>query len=173
MEVYLLRHAIAADRGTPGLVDDDRPLTADGIDKMKKAARGIAELAKGFDLVLTSPLIRAQETARIAAEATSSSERIGVAKELLPTATTREMYSLLMTHRALERILLVGHEPNLSRFATHLLGGTSSVIEFRKGSLCRIDLTPSTPRESGVLIYLLPPRALRALGSKGRQPHHS
>jgi phosphohistidine phosphatase len=160
MEVYLLRHAIAVESGTPGYSEESRPLTPEGIEKMKNAARGIAELVPEFDLILTSPLVRARETAV-------------VAKELAPGATTRDTSSMLATYAKHERLLLVGHEPGLSRFATSLLGGDTSVLEFRKGALARIDLSPAAPREPGTLIYLLPPKVLRALGAKHRQPRTS
>ena len=168
MEVYLLRHGIAVEQGTEGYSEAERPLTPDGIEKMTRAARGIAELVPEFDLILTSPLVRARETAQLAAEATKSADSIKVATGLLPGSAMRDTYALLQDHRAYRRVLLVGHEPHLSSFATYLLGGSSSVVEFKKGALCRIDIAATATRQPGLLIYHLPPKVLRALGGK----HH-
>jgi phosphohistidine phosphatase len=170
MEVYLLRHGVAVDHGTPGYTEEDRPLTADGIDKMKRGAHGIASLVDDFDLIISSPLVRARETAQLVANATRYTVQLTIARELLPSANVRDTLALVQTHRVCRRLLLTGHEPHLSGFATFLLGGTSSVIEFKKGALCRIDLMPSAPREPGTLIYLLPPKVLRALGGRNSHP---
>ena len=95
MDLFFLRHAIAVQRGTSEYPNDDRPLTKDGIRKMKKAARGIATLVDSFDVILSSPLVRAYDTARIAADAVKYTSDIEQCGELLPGAGTAEFLALL------------------------------------------------------------------------------
>ncbi len=166
MEVFILRHAIAVPRGTPGYPNDDRPLTEEGIQKFTKAAEGIAELVPEFDVILTSPLSRASETALIAARAVDCEERIEITDALLPETGPREMYNLLGKYADALRVLVVGHEPSLGLFATYLLGGNRSVIEMKKGAICCIRIDTGKPREPGLLLWHLPPRVLRSIARK-------
>lgn len=166
MEIYLIRHGIAVERGTPGYPNDDRPLTDEGRQKLRKAAKGIATLVSSFDLVVSSPLVRALETAQIVAKAIHGNERVQTSDALLPLAAPAEIAALLSRNRECKRVLLAGHEPNMSRLATYLIGGDAAVIEFKKGTLCRIDVAGRTLRSPGLLIYALPPKVLRQLGKK-------
>ena len=164
MEVYILRHGIAAERGGISYPNDDRPLTEEGIEKMQKAAKGIAELIPRVDVILTSPLERARHTAQIAAEALSCEANVKTCKELLPGTSVAELAESLRSLRVKERLMLVGHEPGLSQFASYLIGSAASVIEFKKGSLCRIDVDKVPPSKSGVLVWHLTPKQLRSVG---------
>lgn len=166
MEVYILRHAIAVPRGTPGYPDDDRPLTDEGVRKMLKNAEGIAKLVPQFDGILTSPLKRAHDTAKITAEALNCVDKIRVSEELLPERNVQGILAALVKIKHRKRILLVGHEPNLGEFASTLIGCRNSPIEFRKGALCRIDINEVPPKLSGQLIWLLSPKQLRMIGGK-------
>lgn len=164
MEIYILRHAIAVHRGTAGYPDDDRPLTEEGIGKMTRAAKGIAEIISDFDAILTSPLIRAYETAKITAKALDREDKIEICKQLLPGGSIKNLFSHLAKYKDRERILLVGHEPDLGYIASALIGSETSVIEFKKGSLCRIDVSDSPLKNPGKLIWHLTPKQLRQLG---------
>lgn len=163
MRVYILRHAIAADRGSAAYVDDDRPLTEEGQEKMAKAAKGMTSLIADIDVILTSPLIRAHETAKIAARALRAENKVQVCKELSSGASLKNLMTLLSKYRGLNSIMLVGHEPDLGFIASFLLGSDSSIIEFKKGSLCCIEVSTIPPRSKGTLIWHLQPKHLRAL----------
>jgi phosphohistidine phosphatase len=163
MELYILRHAIAVPRGTPGYPNDDRPLTDEGVRKMMENAKGIARLVPGFDVILTSPLIRARDTARITAEALNCVKKIRVSPELLPEKSLDGVLSVLARNRRRHRVLLVGHEPGLSELACRLIGAGSAVIEFKKGALCRIDLNQVPPGIPGLLRWYLAPKQLRMI----------
>ena len=163
MLIYILRHATAVQRGTSVYPNDDRPLTEDGIDKMEKAARGIATLIDGIDVIVTSPLLRAQETAKIAADALGAKHKIELCKELLPGSSMKKLLLYLAKYKNLNRIILVGHEPDLGYLASALLGSENSVIEFKKGSLCCIEISGLPPRGSGTLQWHLQPKHLRGL----------
>lgn len=166
MEVYLLRHGMAVERGTAIYPNDDRPLTDEGRAKMERAAKGIAKLVSGFDLTFSSPLSRAKETAEIVLRQFDGDNEIEISDALLPLAAPVEAVALLNRHRDCKRVLLAGHEPNMSRLATHLLGGDARVVDFKKGALCRIDVQGRALKSPGTLIYLLPPRVLRIIGKK-------
>ena len=164
MRVYLLRHAIAAERGSAAYVDDDRPLTEEGKDKMSKAAKGLASIVDDIDVILTSPLIRAHDTARIAARAMRAESKVQICKELSSGSSVKHLMTYLSKFRGLTSIMLVGHQPDLGFIASMLLGSDSSVIEFKKGSACCIEISTLPPRSKGTLIWHLQPKHLRALG---------
>jgi len=163
MVVYILRHAIAVQRGTSGYPNDDRPLTEDGKAKMTKAAKGIAEVVDGIDVILSSPLIRAHDTARIAAEALRAENKLEVCKELLPGSSLKNLFAYIAKYKGLNSIMLVGHEPDLGYIASALLGYEDSVVEFKKGALCAIEVS-TLPRGKAKLLWHLQPKHLRALG---------
>ncbi|MGA7159461.1 MAG: phosphohistidine phosphatase SixA [Bacteroidota bacterium] len=163
MFIYLLRHGIAVQRGTAGYPNDDRPLTDDGKDKMRKGARGIANLIDKIDIILTSPLIRAHDTAKIAAEALGEDHKIEVCKELLPGSSAKKLILYLAKYKNLDHIMIVGHEPDLGFFASALLGSEHSVIEFKKGAICCIEVSGVPPHGSGTLHWHLQPKQLRDL----------
>jgi phosphohistidine phosphatase len=168
MELYLLRHAIAIDRGTEGYLgnaDDRRPLTAEGLKKMTEAARGIQHLGLSFDEILSSPLPRAWETARIVARAIRGESRLIECPELVPEAPLSKTIDLLELRKDKASILLVGHEPSLSRLATHLLqGGSSEFLEFKKGGMAKLELEFARGHARSRLVWLVTPRILRSIG---------
>ncbi len=163
MFIYFLRHGIAVQRGTAGYPNDDRPLTDDGKEKMRKSARGIATLIDKIDVLLTSPLIRAHDTAKIAAEALGADHKIEVCKELLPGSSAKKMLLYLSKYKNLDHIMIVGHEPDLGFLASALLGSEHSVIEFKKGAMWCIEVSSVPPRGAGTLHWHLQPKQLREL----------
>ncbi len=163
-ELFLVRHAIAVPRGSPRYPSDDRPLTAEGIAKMERVAAGIAKLLSHPDLILTSPLKRARHTAAIIAGAMHAEKKVRTVEELLPGAPEADLLNVLARAASKSKIMLVGHEPGLSRFASRLLGSPrAAIIEFKKGAMCRIDVSSIPPKRPGVLIFHLSPKHLRAL----------
>ena len=163
MHLYLLRHAIAVPRGTPGFPNDDRPLTDEGVRKMTRAAAGLARVVGRIDVILTSPLSRALQTARIAAEALDREERVQLCDALLPAVPLRDVLAHLRGIPGASGVMLVGHEPMLGLLASSLLGSEESVIEFRKGAVCLIEVGSMPPDRPGVLRWHLQPKHLRAL----------
>lgn len=162
IELYLVRHAIAAERGPKFPDDRQRPLTPDGAQKFKDAARGLASLNVVVDLVLTSPLVRARETATILA-AGLGRRPIEELDALSPGGRRAAVVDAIAYQaKKYPRLALVGHEPDLGELAIALLGGTGT-IRFKKGAICAIDVDGATPGGPGTLRWLLPPRVLRAL----------
>jgi phosphohistidine phosphatase len=163
MNLYLLRHGIATVRGTGGLRDEERPLTREGIEKMTAAARSFPALIGTIDRILTSPLVRAKETAMIAAKEFRAAKKVHIVNELAPGTSIERIYTLLNEHRTEGNVMLVGHEPDLSMLASALIGAGSSVIELKKGSLCAISIDGAVANGSGTLVFLFQPKHLRGL----------
>jgi len=164
MEVYILRHGEAIATGTPGYPNDDRPLTEDGIEKLTEAAKGIKRLVDSFDVIISSPLIRALDTAKITAEACGYNKKIQSTEYMLVGSPMRSLFNFLKDYNNKNKILLVGHEPHLGYLASFMLGIEEHVIEFKKGGMCRIDIPKLPPEKSGRLIWLLTQKQLITLG---------
>jgi phosphohistidine phosphatase len=162
LEILIVRHAIAVDRGTPGLADDDRPLTEEGEKKFRAAAKGLARIVDKPDVILTSPLPRARRTAEIAAEAWKLSAPTAAAA--LAGGSFAEVAALVSSHRQRERIALFGHEPDVSELLARLLGSPQSPrFAFKKGGAALVDVDGRL-EGGGRLVWFLPPRVLRELG---------
>ncbi|MCI0329628.1 MAG: phosphohistidine phosphatase SixA [candidate division Zixibacteria bacterium] len=163
MRLFLMRHAIAVPRGTPGYPKDDRPLTPAGIKKMKEAALGMPKVVQKPDVILTSPFKRALHTAQIAAKALKAEKKVKIAQKLSPGARPEDFMEELAKYKTAKNVLIVGHEPDLGKFASALLEARPNFIEFRKGGLCRIDWDGLPPQNSARLVWHLKPKFLRRL----------
>jgi phosphohistidine phosphatase len=159
MELYFLRHGIAADVGPEGSGDVGRPLTAEGIEKIKEEARGLRRLGVRPSIVLSSPLVRARQTAELVRHALGLDSRIVDA--LAPGCDIVRLRDLIGEYRSAERVMVVGHEPDFSEMIGALTGG--SRILLKKGGLARVDLE-TVGIGAGTLVWLLPPLALRKAG---------
>jgi phosphohistidine phosphatase len=162
MELYILRHGIAVQRGTPGYPNDDRPLTEEGVEKMKAGAKGIARIVDGFNVIISSPLVRALDTAKITAKAIGYNDEIVITELLIPGASMKSLFKFIQSYGK-EKILIVGHEPQLGSIASKLIGSVDSVIMFKKGGLCRINVSSLITGENGVLVWNLTPKQLRLI----------
>ena len=161
-ELYLIRHAIAAERGEAWPDDSKRPLTDEGADRMRKASRGLSRLDVTIDLVCTSPLVRARQTAEIVAAALDGRPSVVTIEALAPGGTFAALMTELEKHARKPRLALVGHEPGLGELAGRLIGSRRA-IEFKKGAVCRIDVDQIPPTGPGSLRWFLTPRVLRAV----------
>ena len=156
MKLLLIRHAAAVPRGTPGVPDDERPLTPDGKAKFRVAARGLARVTRRPDVLLTSPLPRARLTAEITARAFG---HIAPAIEpALARSSVDGIVAALKTHPPAARIALVGHEPLLGALLARLLGAAQGA----QLAFALVDL-PNGPAAAGRLRWFLKPRILRTL----------
>jgi phosphohistidine phosphatase len=193
MRLYFLRHGEAGSREEWTGPDEERPLTKGGKAEMRDVARGMRWLGLGVELVLSSPLVRAEQTAAIAADAlgqtvtlapglASGCTLVALAETLaahLPapsapdaadTATHEESAAPVFPRG----VLLVGHEPDFSTLIGTLIGRKgNAAIALKKGALCRVDLDPTAPgwrwdtahlRASGTLAWLLTAKQMARLG---------
>jgi len=161
-ELYLIRHGIAEARGDAWPDDTKRPLSGDGMDRLKKEARGLARLDVSFDVILTSPLVRTRQTAEIVASALDSRPPIVNVDSLAPGGTYAGLVADLEKHGRKHAIALVGHEPGIGELAARLIGSRHPV-EFKKGGVCRIDLDEVPPSGPGDLRWMLTPKILRSI----------
>jgi phosphohistidine phosphatase len=161
MQLVVIRHAIAVERGTPGIPDEQRPLTPEGVEKFKEVAKGIARLVDRPHALLTSPWLRAKQTAAIAAAAWGGIEPKETAA--LAGGSFAEQAAELDRHAADAIVAVVGHEPYVSDLLAHLLGARhADRLPFKKGGAALIDL-PGRVADGGRLVWFLPPKVLRKL----------
>jgi phosphohistidine phosphatase len=166
MDLFILRHGIAEVRGTPTPGDDSqRRLTADGITKLRRAARGMRSLELDFDLILTSPFLRASETAEIVADVFGLEQKLALSTALVPDGNPKELLDLLKKdYRKRKRILLVGHEPYLSRLISLLISGDTAIaISLKKGGLCKLSSASLHYGRCATLEWLLTPSQMRSI----------
>jgi len=162
VQLYLIRHGIAAERGEAYPDDTKRPLTADGISRLRKQARGLNALRVSFDVIVSSPLVRTRETADIVSDELKGKPDVVLSDALAPDGTSADVIRELARYAKKHAVALVGHEPNLGELAARLIGARRA-LEFRKGAVCRIDVETLPPKGAGSLRYFLPPRLLRQL----------
>jgi phosphohistidine phosphatase len=161
-EIYLIRHGVAEERGPSWPDDAKRPLTEEGIARMRKSVRGLSRLGVSFDVVLTSPLTRAKQTADVAAAGVSPRPSIVTVESLAPDGSFAAVMADLEKYARKTRIAIVGHEPAIGELAARLIGSRHA-IEFKKGAVCRIDLETLPPSGPGELRWLLTPKIMRAI----------
>jgi phosphohistidine phosphatase len=167
MNLYLLRHGVAAAKDDPAFESDsERPLTKKGVKKFRKAARGIERLGIKLDVILSSPLVRARQTANIVAAVLNKQSDIEEIPELAPESLPEQLTSALNNVRDKEHVMLVGHEPFLGKFAALLVNGKNNsdpVIPLKKGGICRIEIEPHPSTRPGKMHWLLTPKQLRLI----------
>ena len=163
LELYLIRHGAAAERGKDWPDDSKRPLTPEGIARLRKEARGLTALGVAFDQIVTSPLVRTRQTAEVFAAELKGAPPIATSDALAPAGSIAAVEQEIARHVRKARVALVGHEPNLGELAAHLIGARVP-IEFKKGGICRLDFDVLPPKGTGMLRWFLTPKILRKLG---------
>jgi len=154
MEIYLLRHGIAED-AHPGMSDFDRPLTPKGVRKLGEVLNRAAESGVQPSVILSSPLVRAVETAGVAARRLSYKQQVLTTDALVPGSRPEKVWDEIRVHRDARQLLLVGHEPLMSAVYAFLLHSPELTVHVRKGSLGRIDMESLGAQPRGVLRWLL------------------
>src|SRR5687768_13245527 len=151
MKLLVVRHAAAMDRedfARTGESDDFRPLTNDGKDEMKAVAKGLRDMVGELDVLATSPLVRARETADIVADAYGI-ERAVVERSLMPGASFGDFEKWCSANGERKVIAIVGHQPHLGSLVTWLLTGREEPrVRLKKGGACLMRFD-STPRRCG------------------------
>lgn len=162
LELYLIRHGVAAERGDDFPDDSKRPLTSAGISRLRKEAKALDALGVAFDHIITSPLVRTKQTADVFAETLKSKPSVTQSDALAPAGTSAAVVQELAKHMRKARIALVGHEPNIGELAARLIGARMP-LEFKKGAICRIDFAVFPPKGVGQLRWFVTPRMLREI----------
>lgn len=154
MHLFLLRHGLADWPDWNGS-DDDRPLTETGREELREVAKFVARLKRPPTLILTSPLPRANQTARIVAEKVRAELR--EEPELRPGFSLANLSSIL-TRSSVEALMLVGHEPDFSGAVRALTGGR---IKMSKGAIACVEI--DSRQANGILLWLVSPKLIRAV----------
>jgi phosphohistidine phosphatase len=164
-QLFLIRHGVAEERGDAWPDDAKRPLSEDGIERFQRSARGLARLDVWIDVVLTSPLVRARQTADIVASAFDPRPSIITIESLAPGGSYASLVADLEKHGRKTRIALVGHEPGIGELGARLIGSRHS-FEFKKGAVCRIDVDEIPPVGPGDLRWFLTPKVMASIKKK-------
>jgi len=167
MRLLIVRHAIAVPHGTPEVPEDERPLTPRGEKRFRVAAKGLARICRRPDVLLSSPLVRARQTADIAAaawgkvEVTEADALAGGSFERIATAVEKYADQKL--------VAIFGHEPDVSMVVSRLLGTSASErLTFKKGGAALLDV-PGKMADGGALVWYAPPRVWLASSGKTRR----
>jgi phosphohistidine phosphatase len=157
LTLYFLRHGQAGSRTEWQGDDSARPLTTDGKRRMQREAVAIRSLGVSPDVIVSSPLVRAQQTAEIVAKGLDRLDRLIMDPRLGPGFDPRQLKAVLAEHRDASALLLVGHEPDFSETISRLIGGGR--LDVKKGGLALVELD-DRDSPAGRLLWLLPPRVL-------------
>lgn len=167
MQLLVIRHAIAEDRdafASSGRDDSERPLTAAGRDKMRRAVAGLRRLVPTIDLLASSPYVRAMQTAELVAEGYGIGD-IKQVDALVPDAPLQRFLTWVQRKATVDVVATVGHEPHLGELVTWLMSGLpESRVEMKKGGACLLEFHGQPGAGVGVLKWLMTPSQLRGLG---------
>jgi phosphohistidine phosphatase len=169
MNLYLLRHGIAVDPSAPDFAKDaERPLTPKGRRRLVQIAKAMGALKLSFDLILSSPYVRAKQTAEIVAKELKRRKKLKFTDELTPGGNPKSLIQQLNELRPKPKnILLVGHEPYLSKFIALLTAGNTSMeIDLKKGGLCKLEAESLRYVRCATLEFLLAPRQMALMTGK-------
>jgi phosphohistidine phosphatase len=165
MRIIIIRHGIAEETVSNGKGQDDalRELTKDGRQKMRRGAKGLKQAVPTIDLIASSPLVRASQTADIVASEFGGTRVVQIAA-LSPRKPPAQLVEWLNAHPPEATVALVGHEPHLSTFLCWLLTGLQeSFVVLKKGGAALIETTTPVAAGRGKLLWLLKPSQLRRL----------
>jgi phosphohistidine phosphatase len=163
VNLYFLRHGIAVEPDEWSGRDFDRPLTPEGIERMEREAKGIAALSLDLDAIVTSPLLRARQTAEIVAKRLKLSDRLAENEALAGGFALEVLPSILEPYHDAQAVMLVGHEPSFSLTVGRL--ANDAHVQVKKGAVAGVALA-TVSSASGILICLIPPKVLAALGKR-------
>ena len=165
MQLYIVRHGIAVDRESPKCPPDpERFLTEEGVEKTEQVARGVAETGAVPDLMLSSPYVRAIQTAEVfAAVLEFPKQKIRKTDLLLPGAESLQLFRELSKDKDLSSVFVFGHAPHVDDLLATSLGSRHHLTSLKKAGVALVELKRLVP-PSGELIWLATPKLLRKAG---------
>jgi phosphohistidine phosphatase len=168
MNLYIIRHAIAVDEGTPEYEDDSqRPLTDKGKKKMRQIAKGLRTLGVDFDLILSSPYVRAEETAEILMDVFKIKGDVAFSDNLIPMGDPDLLISEMNEKYNVNSVVLVGHEPFLTALVSLLVSENANLdMTLKKGGVCRLSADDLHHSRKATLEWLITPGILVEIGDK-------
>ena len=168
MNLYIIRHAIAVDEGASEYESDsERPLTDKGRKKMRQIAKALRNLGVEFDLILSSPYVRARETAEILADVFKMKKKIVFSDNLIPLGNPELLITEVNEKYPVASMAVVGHEPHLSTFVGLLTAENGKIdITLKKGGVCYLSADDLHHEHRATLEWLLTPGILMEIGDK-------
>jgi phosphohistidine phosphatase len=165
LDLFILRHGDAGNRLSDPIKDTKRQLTVSGKKEVVEIAKSLKKLGVKFNIIFSSPLSRAFQTAKIIAEEYKFKKQIEQAEELKPNGSKDFLYNKLSKLNIDSVILIVGHEPYLSSMINDIISNNknSNNIILKKAGLSRIKITSTVPKLKGELRWLLTPRILKKI----------
>ncbi len=165
MKIYLVRHSNAVEPGAPGYEEDSlRPLTEKGRDKMKEIAYALKALELKPDLIVSSPYLRARETAEILAKVLKYRKEPTLSDTLVPAGSADGIIGEINEKYSVDELVLVGHEPCLSVLIGTLVSGNPDIaLDLKKGGVCCLSADNLRTERKAVLEWLLTPKILSEL----------
>ncbi len=163
MNIFILRHGLAVEPGSAGFATDfERPLTPKGERKLWKIAQSFEALELSFDWILSSPYVRARQTAEIVAETMDLGKRVELSELLAPAGSSKKLIEMINRREPPpDNVLLVGHEPYLSDLISLLISGSAGVVvTMKKGTLCKLTTASLEHGSCAALEWLLSPKQL-------------
>ncbi len=162
MIIYFLRHASAGQSRKNQSADEKRPLDGDGIKQCQEIGRALAAIDLQVDVIISSPLRRATQTASLVANEIGYEGKLQLSPALRPDASYESFRELLDDHAKRDTVMVVGHNPTLSRFASLLIsdGANEDALDLKKGAVAKVELDSRRP---GVLGWCLIPKLVRAI----------
>ena len=157
MKLYVLRHGIAED-AAPGQSDSDRRLTPEGCDKLQTTLATVARAGVRASLIISSPLVRAVQSAEILAGELEYNGEFLRSAALAPEARVSEVWSEIRTHKDESNLWLASHNPLCSQLAGYLLGVPGLSVQFGKGTILCVEFDRFGPEPRGVLRWMLTAR---------------
>lgn len=171
MDLYVVRHAVAHKRDRDRWPDDaERPLTPEGEERFRRVAEGILRLVPEIEMVLSSPFVRAWQTAEILVQAGWPAPVSCEALE--PDCPLQKVLDTIARYDGLESVAVVGHRPGLHELVSYLLVGDADGmdVQIKKGGVVRLQFEGLPESGAGSLCWLLTPKALRISAPKRRPP---
>jgi phosphohistidine phosphatase len=154
MNIYLIRHG-DSEGISKGVKDAERKLTPDGEIKLKNATLFWKNIIPEFDYIISSPYLRALQTARIIASAYDHKKEIFIDKRLGCGSETADLIEILNSFQSGE-IAIIGHQPDLSNHVSRLVSNSGAFVEFKKGAIAKISFNNKVREGKGVLEFLIP-----------------
>ncbi len=168
MNLYIIRHAIAVDEGTSEYESDsERPLTDKGRKKMREIAKGLRNLGVEFDVILSSPYVRARETAEILADVFKMKKKILFSDNLIPLGNPELLITEVNEKYSVDSMAMVGHEPHLSTLVSVLAAENAKIdVTLKKGGVCYLSADDLHHEHRATLEWLLTPGILMEISDK-------
>ena len=156
MNLYLIRHG-DAEKSSISKTDFDRELTPKGRELTKKSFEALKKIIKHFDVIASSPLIRAVQTAEIVANIFDHSKKVIIDKRITAGSSSEDLIDFIRSINV-ENIAVVGHEPDMSNYVSALTSSSGMFLEFKKGAIAKINFEGKIRQGNGTLEFLIPPK---------------